>query len=375
VTADRDTREVRAAAEDGPNSASAVSARSHEYERVMRARTEHLVHVEQPLVLVSQAPRSGGTLLMRLLDGHPQCHTMPHEISVNWGRPTDLLQGSDHAWDTLVPRNLDMFFRRGFKQSKASLSGTRDFYPFLLPPAFQRRIFEVCVARHERPTERDIVNAYMTSYFNAWLDNQNLYEQQKRWITAFAPRLSMNPRYRGRLKELYPDGRLISIIRDPRSWYASAREWSLEWHRLETAIGYWREAAELTLELHEELDGRFHVLTFEDLVARTPATMRALAKALGLRFTSQMCEPTFNRMPIKANSSYAVEDTSVMKRPLTRYRDVLESRDIAKIESLAGDLYTRVARLALRPVEKRQRDGQSRPTRREHRPQSVQVSN
>ena len=38
----------------------------------------------------------------------------------------------------------------------------------------------------------------MTSYFNAWLDNHNLYNGPKRVVTAFAPRLSVRSQSPGR---------------------------------------------------------------------------------------------------------------------------------------------------------------------------------
>lgn len=41
--------------------------------------------VDQPLILISQIQRSGGTLLSQLLDGHPECLAHPYELK--WGRP------------------------------------------------------------------------------------------------------------------------------------------------------------------------------------------------------------------------------------------------------------------------------------------------
>src|SRR5919198_369926 len=57
-----------------------------EYEALCRARLRHLVEVREPLVLVSQIQRSGGTLLSQLFDGHPQCHAHPGELHIGWPR-------------------------------------------------------------------------------------------------------------------------------------------------------------------------------------------------------------------------------------------------------------------------------------------------
>ena len=51
---------------------------------------------------------------------------------------------------------------------------------------------------------RNVIDAYMTAYFNAWIDNQNLFAPEKRWVTAFAPRVADSPRKLARFAELYP---------------------------------------------------------------------------------------------------------------------------------------------------------------------------
>ena len=53
-----------------------------EYRALCRARLEHVVDVREPLVLISQAKRSGGTLLRQLFDGHPEFHAHGHELDI-----------------------------------------------------------------------------------------------------------------------------------------------------------------------------------------------------------------------------------------------------------------------------------------------------
>ena len=56
-----------------------------EYEALTELRSNHLVPVREPLVLISQIQRSGGTLLSQLFDGHPELHAHPSELKI--GRP------------------------------------------------------------------------------------------------------------------------------------------------------------------------------------------------------------------------------------------------------------------------------------------------
>jgi hypothetical protein len=46
-----------------------------------RFRLNNPVRVDQPMILISQIQRSGGTLLSRLFDSHPAIHAHPYELS------------------------------------------------------------------------------------------------------------------------------------------------------------------------------------------------------------------------------------------------------------------------------------------------------
>src|SRR6476469_9076560 len=60
---------------------------ARELRTLARVRAEHAVSVREPLVLVSQIQRSGGTLLSRLFDGHPECHAHPYELKLGKEQP------------------------------------------------------------------------------------------------------------------------------------------------------------------------------------------------------------------------------------------------------------------------------------------------
>jgi hypothetical protein len=155
----------------------------------------------------------------------------------------------------------------------------------------------------------------------------------------------------------YPDGRLVSVVRDPRSWWASAKRfrevapWKVTRHRdyseVETAIGLWRRSAEAMLEAAEQRGDSFRLLRFDTLLGDTEGTMRSLAEWLGVSFHPTLVEPTFNGLPIKADSSFAVADHGVRAEPLERFREVLPPEEIAFVEERAMPLYERVAALAV----------------------------
>ncbi len=55
-------------------------------EQLFAIRRRNLTPVSQPLLLIaSRLARSGGSLLLQLLDSHPQLHVRPHELRFGVG--------------------------------------------------------------------------------------------------------------------------------------------------------------------------------------------------------------------------------------------------------------------------------------------------
>jgi hypothetical protein len=315
-----------------------------EYALVMRQRAIQIVQVDQPLVLLTQIGRSGGTLLLRLLDGHPQCHVVPHELGRMVRGLQALADGRGDPWDELTPRQQQDRFERGFRQSGKRLHGDRSRQPFLLPPLFQRVLFERTVAKNGAGTPREVADAYFTAYFNSWLDNTNLRTGPKRWIVGFEPGLPP----REPLASVYPDGRVVSLVRDPWSWYASARRFNPKRYAgVEDALDRWAEATESALAWHEREPDRTVVVAFRDLLAEPEAALRALGTWLGIEQVPAMLEPTFNGLPISPNSSFRTAGAPVSTEPLERGRRELSAADTALIEARAWSLYERALQATL----------------------------
>jgi hypothetical protein len=320
-----------------------------EYRELCRVRLEHLVEVREPLVLVSQVQRSGGTLLSQLLDGHPECHADPFELKIGYPKKYD--------WPPLDPgapeRCFEMLFNSGSLERLRPTERTRrpdtgrSVFPCLFLPRLQKAIFDACVAARPPASERDVLDCYFTSYFNAWLDNHNVYSGPKKVVTGFTPRLSMAAENVERLFSAYPDGTLVSIVRDPRAWYASAREHGPKYGDLDEAIGLWLASTTAALEASERFGERVVVLTYEQLVQEPEATMTALAQRIGISMSPRLLVPTFNGMPIRANSSGAVDGYGILSERATAYRESLGGEAIERIEGRAGDLYERAAAAAV----------------------------
>jgi hypothetical protein len=96
----------------------------------------------------------------------------------------------------------------------------------------------------------------------------------------------------------------------------------------------------------DQYGDRALILTFEDLITKTKAVMHYLAEFLGIKFEDILLEPTFNRYPIRANTSFEAEQNGIINSTLQRYK-TLPREELAFIESESKDLYGQVLDLAI----------------------------
>jgi len=287
-------------------------------------------------------------LLSQLLDGHPELHAHPHELKI--GYPTKYtwpklnLKDDPNRWlETLFEYSVLSHFKKGYKKEKKR----EDAFLFLFLPSVQREIFLDYVGSIDSLTLRDVFNGYMTSYFGAWLNNQNS-SGNKKFITAFTARLSMSKGNMESFFEIYPDGRLISIIRDPKNWYPSAiRHKPRICRGIRDGVDLWKESAQAMLRNKNRYGDRVCILTFEDLITKTKSVMLYLAEFLEVKFDDILLEPTFNKYPIRANTSFAAEKNGIIYSTLQRYK-TLAQEELEFIESTSIELYGQVLNLAIR---------------------------
>jgi hypothetical protein len=304
--------------------------------------------VAAPLALISQIQRSGGTLLSQLFDGHSELHAHPHELKI--GYPTkytwpklDLKDAPNRWLETLFEYSVLSHFKKGYKKEKKR----DDAFLFLFLPSVQKEIFLDYLGSPGSLTFRDVFDAYMTSYFGAWLNNQNS-TGHKKFVTAFTAGLGMKKENMESFFETYPDGRLISLIRDPKNWYPSAiRHKPRICRDIQEGIDLWRKNVQAMIWNKEKYGDRVCIFTFEDLITKTKLVMRYLAEFLEIKFEDILLVPTFNKYPIRANTSFEAEQNGIINSTLQRYK-TLTREELEFIESMSEELYRQVLSLAIR---------------------------
>jgi len=308
-----------------------------------------------PLVLISEVQRSGGTLLSRLFDGHPDIAAHPHEIKI--GHPTDEdwppidpALGADQNFHILFDSKIMEMVRDGYSKGKREQNSAR--HPFFYVPRLQLAVFRHLFDLEPPANPRDILNQFLTGYFNAWLNYQGDL-RAKRWITAFAPCLANHESNVTAFFDTYPDGQIIQILRDPETWYPSAKQHRKSaWSRrsLDGFLDLWCLSTEAMLRNKSNYPDKVIIVRFEDLVGNTAGTMRAVARKLDIDFDPILLNPTFNGRSVRANSSFAVETSGVLKETLKRQK-MLTAEEQALIEQRCRAIYDQVSAVSLRPAE------------------------
>jgi hypothetical protein len=286
--------------------------------QLVEAVAQRVLHCE--LVLISQIQRSGGTVFSQLLDGHPKLWIFPGELHL--GKPKEhwprLLLWLPPAilFRMLVDHRCIEYARDGFKKSKLSTERLAfDYDVGLHCAAFCR------ACRQRRPrSQREILDIYFSTFFGSW---RNFYAMgsEPKYFCAFTADLALHPSsVRGYLQD-YPAGRLISIVRDPSTWSASAvskGRTTPKFSTFQKAMDHWRKAARALGQNKLAAPERVLLLAFRDVIGRTEATMKLVSDELQITFDPAMLVPTFNREPIQSNSSFTTAKGKIDKAVLTR---------------------------------------------------------
>jgi len=107
------------------------------------------------------------------------------------------------------------------------------------------------------PHPHELMLGYKKKYVWPRID---LNEHPERWFRILFENMDI-------FFEVYPDGRLISLIRDPKNWFPSAlRHGPKLYGDIKLAIFQWKESAQAMLRNKKRYSDRICLIKFEDLV-------------------------------------------------------------------------------------------------------------
>jgi len=314
-------------------------ARNSHLEDILQICLKHISPVTAPLALISQISFSGGSLLSRLLDGHSKLHAFPCAFStdssnkVSW--PQIDVRGKSEDFLEVISKTIDI---AGKWENIEQGEQDKTRFLFMYLPILQKSIFIKYLESVEPLNIRHIYDAYMTACFGAWLNYQN-HRLEKKFVTAYAPGLVMQNEAVNDFFKIYPDGRLIFIVRNPEDWLACALTHEPEIYKnVQSTVNRWTASVRTMIEINGKFNDRVCLVRFEDLMNRTDAFMHFLSDFLKISFEDILMTPTFNSIPFQSSNCSEIDQTGMTSDYLFD-SNVLDQNDRSFIKEMTHANY------------------------------------
>ena len=277
--------------------------------------------LQNPIVFVVGCPRSGTTLLQRMLDAHP-----------------DLAVANDTHF---IPRALQ---RAAPANLAAAIAGEGvPLTPELVDAAVTyRRFSRIGVAEDEARRLAGSAGDY-----SGWI--AAIYDRFARACgkSSGGEKTPDYVRHLPLLHGLFPGTGTIHIVRDGRDVALSALQWATaakgpgRWELWEqdsvgAAAVWWRHQTGAGLDFERRGTGGSHmVVRYEDLVADPERELRSTSAFLGIEYSRQMVEYHAGR--VRSDPRKSAKANWLPPTPgLRDWRSQMSSEDVAVFEQIAG---------------------------------------
>lgn len=248
------------------------------------------------LIMLSSGFENGGNVTHRFFDGHPELWVYPFESQLGTRQTIDFLSSIERFQYRYpefplhgTPReDYEAFYDEELKtllrtpgRSKFRDSGVE------LDEAERIQRFVEILEPLPR-TRANIVAAFFRATFDAWTNYE--VSGRNRVFVGYSPAICLDG---DRILEDFPRGHVIHIVRNVFSAYADTkkRPFPLPLRRY---VMSWNIYHHVALMHHHRWPERFHLLRYEDLVARPREELTRLCERVGIDFSETMTYPSFN---------------------------------------------------------------------------------
>ena len=320
-------------------------------------------------VFVCGAPRSGTTLLMNLLDGHPNLMIFPHELHflkyyrIRKNLPQDFFKS---GFPDIIPQSLysnpislsqhNNYMFRTYGPGSEFNFGNHDFNKF-------RRIYGENLK--DGKTLKDIISSWAKAFYFSntpyWPDYEPIYFVDKRPLE--------NEICSSDLLNGFPKAKFIHLVRHPKGRYASEKKRCLNnplpvrtfqrifsernsfnkifrlydrtgwkyvvWHHTTDFAASLCAESLLSMKLALENQRKFGkdkylLIRYEDLIQNRKPSMENIREFLGIKKSPFLYQQTQWRMPREAVSSYndqkkSVSDIDPLARAEKNFKNITSS--------------------------------------------------
>ena len=278
-------------------------------------------------LFIAGAAKSGTTLLVSLLDNHPQLVVLPEETGYLEHRPDYLKLENYPAKLRLLLQNLwPIEARKNCAEHETGVAGDARNYAGFDWDRFLALAEEFI--RQPGMNDSLLLSELIRAYgIVVGADCQNCV----RWVEK-TPRTESHPQ---ELDELYPEAKLIQIVRDPRAVFASFKNRIMnrygshtKAHRLPRS---WNRSAREIPRLRQN-PGRYLVIRYEDLVRNPREILKKVCEWGGFDFSENLLEPTRAGRGWQGNSAFPQDFHGISAASANKWKDCLTEHEIWWIE-------------------------------------------
>ena len=277
-------------------------------------------------LFIGGAAKSGTTLLMSLLDNHPQLIVVPEETAflerrARFKRKKNLQARLKYLLEGSALNALGA----GRVESKRVGENARDYTKFDYP-----RFVGLARDFINQPWMNDsllfteTIRAYGITIGTDWRKCVHWVEKTPRSETHLDV-----------LDELFPEAKMIQMVRDPRAVFASrkkvVRYESGRFANVHLLVREWNRCARETLRLRRD-PSRFLVIRYEDLVSKPREVLEQVCRFGGFDFHEGMLEPTRGGNGWLGNSAFYKGFKGISAAPADRWKDCLTEDEIWWVE-------------------------------------------
>ena len=279
-------------------------------------------------VFVCGHPKSGTSLLVNLLDGHPELVVFPEE-AMFFRRVLPKMQGlTPEEKITLAEQTLIHFFEWNIKNPPPSQIGNPESDYSEISYDQIREVFHSILRDFVPRHDGDLLSAAVMAFGQV---SGQLTEKTHRWVE----KTPYNEMYIDEILSFWPDAKLIHIIRDPRDNYVSYVKKHPEWSAPFFAAN-WNRFSRIGLENGSRYgETKYALIRYEHLVLETDNALIKIRKLLGIKDNIALMTPTKNRKDWAGNSMFPEKFDRISSNPIGRWRNAKNPGEISSIEIIS----------------------------------------